>query len=180
MKRACSPPSPWWSRWAGACSGRWRSPSPAPRATTPSATPRRSMPTCGSSPARRCCRWAPPAERRASAQVDENCPMDLALTEDQLALREAVTDLLTKESPPERVRAAEPSGFDPELWALVAGMGLPSMTVPEAAGGGGGSMADLAVVAEEFGRRVPAAPLIEAAAATDALARAGAGPLLQE
>jgi len=106
--------------------------------------------------------------------------MDLSLTDDQLVLRDAVADLLTKESPPERVRAAEPSGFDPELWALVAGMGLPSMTVPEAAGGGGGSMADLAVVAEEFGRRVPAAPLIEAAAATDALARAGAGPLLQE
>jgi alkylation response protein AidB-like acyl-CoA dehydrogenase len=106
--------------------------------------------------------------------------MDLALTDDQLALREAVADLLGKESPPERVRAAEPSGFDPELWGLIAGMGLPSMTVPEAAGGGGGSMVDLALVAEEFGRRVPAAPLIEAAAASDLLARVGAGNLLQE
>jgi len=106
--------------------------------------------------------------------------MDLSLTDDQLALREAVADLLTKESPPERVRAAEPSGFDPELWGLVAGMGLPSMTVPEAAGGGGGSTVDLAVVAEEFGRRVAAAPVIEAAAATGLLARVGATGLLQD
>jgi alkylation response protein AidB-like acyl-CoA dehydrogenase len=106
--------------------------------------------------------------------------MELALTEDQLALRDAVTDLLTKESPPERVRAAEPSGFDPELWALVAGMGLPSLAVPEADGGGGGSLVDLALVAEEFGRRVPAVPLVDAAAATDLLARVGATELLGE
>jgi alkylation response protein AidB-like acyl-CoA dehydrogenase len=106
--------------------------------------------------------------------------MDLALTEDQLALRDAVADLLAKESPPERVRAAEPSGFDPALWALVTGMGLPSLAVPEQAGGGGGSMVDLVVVAEEFGRRVPAVPLVEAAAATGLLARVGATGLLQE
>ncbi|HVM67947.1 MAG TPA: acyl-CoA dehydrogenase family protein [Acidimicrobiales bacterium] len=106
--------------------------------------------------------------------------MDLALTDDQLALRDAVVDLLTKESPPERVRAAEPTGFDPELWALVAGMGLPSLTVPEAAGGGGGSMVDLALVLEEFGRRVAAVPLVEAAAATDLLAHVGASALLDE
>jgi len=106
--------------------------------------------------------------------------MDLALTEDQLALRDAVADLLAKESPPERVRAAEPAGFDPALWALVTDMGLPSLAVPDDAGGGGGSMADLAVVAEEFGRRVAAVPLIEAAAATDLLAHVGGGELLEE
>jgi len=105
--------------------------------------------------------------------------MDLALSDDQLALRDAVVDLLAKESPPERVRAAEPAGFDPALWALVSGMGLPSLAVAEGLGGGGGSLVDLAVVAEEFGRRVAAAPLIEAAAATDLLAQLGAGALLE-
>ena len=54
-------------------------------------------------------------------------------------------------------------------------MGLPAMAVPEDLGGGGASLLDLVLTAEEFGRRIPPAPLIEASAATNLLG-AWAGP----
>ena len=41
---------------------------------------------------------------------------DFSLDEEARALREAFSSLLTRECPPERVRAAEPGGFDEKLW----------------------------------------------------------------
>lgn len=93
--------------------------------------------------------------------------MDLAYTEEQQDLREHLASFFSKESTPERIRAAEPIGFDQELWGKVASMGLASMAVPEDLGGDGASMLDLVLTAEEFGRRIPPVPLIEAAAATN-------------
>lgn len=102
--------------------------------------------------------------------------MDLSYSDEQKDLRENLASFFSKESTPERVRAAEPSGFDPGLWEKIAGMGLPSMGVAEDLGGGGATLLDLVLTAEEFGRRIPPAPLIEAAAATNLLGRlAGAG-----
>ena len=101
--------------------------------------------------------------------------MDLALSDEQRDLRESLASFFSKESTPERVRAAEPSGFDPALWEKIAAMGLATMAVPEELGGGGANLLDLVLTAEEFGRRIPPAPLIEAAAATNLLARI-AGP----
>jgi alkylation response protein AidB-like acyl-CoA dehydrogenase len=96
--------------------------------------------------------------------------MDLDLTEDQLALREMVEGFTTKESPIAVVRDAEPLGFDPRLWHHVVAMGLPSMAVPEAAGGGGAGILDLAVAVEQLGRALSPVPVIEAAVATLTLA----------
>jgi alkylation response protein AidB-like acyl-CoA dehydrogenase len=101
--------------------------------------------------------------------------MDLSLTDEQHSVREAFGDLFLKESTPARVRAAEPLGFDPPLWQSLAQAGAISMGVPERLGGGGASTLELVLVAEEYGRRIAAVPLIEAVAAADVLSRVPAG-----
>jgi alkylation response protein AidB-like acyl-CoA dehydrogenase len=62
--------------------------------------------------------------------------MDLALTEEQLSVREAFAELFAAESPPARVRAAEVAGFDEGLWRLYAGTGALGIGVPPELGGG--------------------------------------------
>src|SRR5476649_1772843 len=57
--------------------------------------------------------------------------MDLSVSDEQRDLRETLTAFFAKESTIERVRAAEPTGFDLGLWEKVAAMGLPSMAVGE-------------------------------------------------
>ena len=99
--------------------------------------------------------------------------MDLKPSEEQQLLIEAFGALYAKESPPERVRAAEPSGHDPDLWRRLRENGVLEMAVGEEAGGWGASMLDLALVAEQHGRFLGAAPLIEAQVAARLLARAG-------
>jgi alkylation response protein AidB-like acyl-CoA dehydrogenase len=104
--------------------------------------------------------------------------MDLSLGEDQLTLRAAFAEFFDKESTVERVRAAEPLGFDQDLWTKLAGTGAIAMGLPEDAGGGGASNLDLVMVAEQFGRRIAPVPFVEAAAAGHVLARAGAADLV--
>ena len=104
--------------------------------------------------------------------------MDLSLSEDQLTLRAAFAEFFDKEATLERVRAAEPLGFDPDLWAKLAGTGAVAMGLPEDAGGGGATNLDLALVAEQYGRRIAPVPFIEAAAAGHVLAQAGAAGLM--
>ena len=96
--------------------------------------------------------------------------MDLDLTENQLALRETVGSFFANEAPISAVRAAEPLGFDAGLWAKVTDMGLATITVPEALGGGGCGFVDLGVVIEELGRSLAPVPLVEAAVANHLLA----------
>jgi alkylation response protein AidB-like acyl-CoA dehydrogenase len=98
--------------------------------------------------------------------------MDLSLSPEQSALHDAVARLYAKESHPGRVRAAEGSGFDPALWDALVQMGLPTMGVAEAHGGGGASLTDLAVVAEQHGAFLGSAPLIETMVAARLVARA--------
>src|SRR5687768_15839611 len=105
--------------------------------------------------------------------------MDLSFTPDQDALREATTRLYGKESHPERVREAEPGGFDPALWSAAVAMGLPTMAVPEELGGAGASLTDLAAAVEVHGAHLGLIPLVETAVATRLLARLpGASQLL--
>jgi alkylation response protein AidB-like acyl-CoA dehydrogenase len=89
--------------------------------------------------------------------------MDLSFTPDQDALREACQRLYDKESHGERVREVEAEGFDPVLWDAVVAMGLPVIALPEAAGGAGGSLTDLAVAVEVHGAHLGSAPLVETA-----------------
>ena len=102
--------------------------------------------------------------------------MDLALTEEQAALVTSFADLLAKRSSTEQVRAAEPEGFDPSLWEALLGIGVVEMAVPEAAGGWGAGLLDLALVAEQVGAALAPAPVIEAQVAARLLATTGIDP----
>jgi alkylation response protein AidB-like acyl-CoA dehydrogenase len=98
--------------------------------------------------------------------------LDLSLTRDQAALRDAVAALFRKESPVSLVRASEGTGFDRGLWDLVVRAGFPAMGIAEELGGAAATPIDLAVVAQEYGRALAPVPLIEAIVAGDLLARA--------
>ena len=108
--------------------------------------------------------------------------MDLNPSAEQQQLVDAFAALYGKESSTERVRAAEPLGYDPELWRRLRGLGVLEMALDEGAGGWGAAMLDLALVAEQHGRFLGSAPLIEAQVAARLLARletGGASDLLQ-
>jgi alkylation response protein AidB-like acyl-CoA dehydrogenase len=97
--------------------------------------------------------------------------VDLNLSDEQQQLVDSFGALYAKESSTERVRAAEPTGHDPELWLRLQENGALEMAVDERSGGWGASLLDLALVAEQHGRYLGAAPLIEAQTAARLLAR---------
>jgi alkylation response protein AidB-like acyl-CoA dehydrogenase len=97
--------------------------------------------------------------------------VDLKLDESQADVQQAFASLFAREAPLSRVRQAEPLGFDPALWATVSAAGVTTIAVPEGNGGAGGDLLDLALVAEQAGRHLAPAPVIEAAVATRLLAR---------
>ncbi|MGI9604174.1 MAG: acyl-CoA dehydrogenase family protein [Acidimicrobiales bacterium] len=97
--------------------------------------------------------------------------MRLELTDDEEAVRDVFAGFFEQESSIEVVRAAEPGGFDGDLWAKLAQTGAPGMAVDTSVGGGGATLADLAIVATEAGRRLAPLPFVEHAVATRAIAR---------
>lgn len=99
--------------------------------------------------------------------------VDLSLTGEQRQLVDSFGALFARESTPERVRAAEPVGFDPKLWKALLDIGAVQMAVDEATGGWGASELELALIAEQFGRTVASAPVIEAQVAARLLAESG-------
>jgi len=96
--------------------------------------------------------------------------VNLRLSEEQELLRESFEELFAAESSPERVRAAEPLGFDAGLWKQLVETGAAFMRVPEALGGSDASLLDAALVCELAGRHLASAPLAESIAATRLLA----------
>ncbi|MCV7259994.1 acyl-CoA dehydrogenase family protein [Mycobacterium shimoidei] len=99
--------------------------------------------------------------------------MDLSLSAEQGQLVDSFAAMYARESTSERIRAAEPLGFDPRLWKALLETGAVQMAVGEAAGGWGASELELALVAEQYGRAVASAPVIEAQVAARLLARSG-------
>lgn len=97
--------------------------------------------------------------------------MNLDHTEDQLALCDHFQRFFERESTMELVRDTEALGFDAELWRRAVDTGLPGMCVPDAVGGGGGSLLDGVLVAEQFGRSIAPIPLVDHLTAGRLLAR---------
>jgi alkylation response protein AidB-like acyl-CoA dehydrogenase len=106
-------------------------------------------------------------------------PADYTLDEDQQVLRDVVRTFLAKQCPSDRVRASEPSGWDAALWGELAELRVVPMGVPEALGGDGAGLSELAVVAEELGRAAAPVPLVETVVAARLLSRLGATERLQ-
>jgi alkylation response protein AidB-like acyl-CoA dehydrogenase len=104
--------------------------------------------------------------------------VDLSLSQEQLAVQSVFADFLAKEATAEKVRAAEPLGYDGALWEKLVAIGGTAMGLPADLGGGGAGALDLALVAVEAGRRIVPAPFVESTVAGRLLARAGAVDLI--
>jgi alkylation response protein AidB-like acyl-CoA dehydrogenase len=96
--------------------------------------------------------------------------VDLRPTDEQRQLVGAFAAVFADMSTPEDVQAAEPLGHAPPLWDAVRAMDGVAMAVPEGRGGGGGTLLDLALVAEQVGRTVAPVPLLDAQVAARLLA----------
>jgi len=100
--------------------------------------------------------------------------MKLDLTESQALLRDSVARLFCAESTMQRVRAAEQTGgFDRALWEQIVALGLVGMRA-SGAEEGGSSLLDAVLVAEQAGRHLVSAPLVEAIVAGALLERVAA------
>jgi alkylation response protein AidB-like acyl-CoA dehydrogenase len=105
---------------------------------------------------------------------------DYSLSEEQEAVRDAFRAFFSKTVSAARVRAAEPVGFDPALWQELRQQRVVSMALPEYLGGDGAQLVELALVAEEAGRRAAPVPVVEALVGARALAKlAPTGALLE-
>lgn len=93
-------------------------------------------------------------------------PALMAPVAEREQLREVVRDLLRKHADHEQVRAAAESadGYSEELWRrLNAELEIGRLAVPEAVGGHGYGIADLAVVLEECGAALLPEPVLSSA-----------------
>jgi alkylation response protein AidB-like acyl-CoA dehydrogenase len=99
--------------------------------------------------------------------------MDLELSDEQQAVVELFTSIAARGASREQVRSHEALGFSSELWELSRSAGVPGMALPEAVGGGGAGVLELALAVETLGRWVAPVPLIEHAVASRLLAAVG-------
>jgi 3-oxocholest-4-en-26-oyl-CoA dehydrogenase beta subunit len=102
---------------------------------------------------------------------------NLALSAEQEALRASARAFLQRACPPELVRrvgAPGGNGHDAGLWRGMAELGWVGLALPEAEGGGGGGLLDLAVVYEEAGRALVPTTLYSTVEAALLVDRAGA------
>jgi alkylation response protein AidB-like acyl-CoA dehydrogenase len=94
---------------------------------------------------------------------------------DQAALRDATRRFLDRHGDSAHVRhaMAEPLGYDTGTWKRLAGeLGLIGLAVPEAQGGLGASLREVAVVVAELGRALLPAPYVSTALAATTVAGA--------
>ncbi|ADP83048.1 acyl-CoA dehydrogenase family protein [Pseudofrankia inefficax] len=100
-----------------------------------------------------------------------------AFTEEQRELRRTVRAFLEQAAPEPEVRRLmeTPEGYDPAVWAQLAGeLDLVGLVIPEELGGAGATFVEVAIVAEEMGRRLLCAPYLSTAVlAVGTLLRSG-------
>ncbi len=104
--------------------------------------------------------------------------MDLTLDDDQRLLAESARQLFERTYPTTEARKAEerPERFSADLWTQAGELGWPGIALPEAVGGAGYGVLELAVLAEELGRAAVTLPLLTSYAATLPLLWAGRPP----
>ena len=101
--------------------------------------------------------------------------MDFGLSPEQSLLSTTVGRWAAGECPTSRVRRAVESvdGHDRELWRSLAAIGVTGLTIPEAHGGAGLEVLELALVAEQLGRFCVPGPFLAHAMATTAIIASG-------
>lgn len=100
--------------------------------------------------------------------------MEFTFSDEQEALRSTVRDVLARTCPPSvwRPLLDDERGWTDGLWATVVELGWTGLLVPEADGGLGLGMVDLAVVMEELGRASTPGPFFSSAVQATLAARA--------
>src|SRR5947209_11545413 len=98
--------------------------------------------------------------------------MDFELSDDQRALQDAAADLLGSLSTTEQVRAmaTREEAFDATLWKAMVEQGWTGVELSEDQGGLGLGVVEAAVLAEQVGAHVAAAPILENLLAVGAIA----------
>ena len=101
--------------------------------------------------------------------------MNFGLSDEQELLQETVRGFCANECPPNRLRALfdASSGHDASLWKGLAELGALGLIVPEAYGGAGLELLDLALVAEVMGQAALPGPFLGHQLVSIALASAG-------
>jgi len=100
--------------------------------------------------------------------------MDLAFTDEQDMLRDAVRGLCADAADTVRSLEDDPKGYDDGFWNQLATMGLTGLMLTEQHGGSAMGLLDAVVVYEEFGRSlVPSPHLASSVVAAGILAGAG-------
>ncbi|MEY2926790.1 MAG: hypothetical protein RL367_1267 [Pseudomonadota bacterium] len=102
--------------------------------------------------------------------------MQLSLPPESQPVKEMFERFFAAESTPARVRAAEPLGFDPELWRALVGLEAPLMRTTADVGGGAMSLFDACLMMEQAGRRLACVPLAENLVAARILGEIGGEP----
>ncbi|MGI5455672.1 acyl-CoA dehydrogenase family protein [Streptomyces sp. CA-249302] len=101
--------------------------------------------------------------------------MDAGFTAEQDEIRRTLRELLHRRCGSEELRAAldTPGGHDTALWSTLAEqLGLPGLALPEAYGGVGCSVTELALASEELGRALAPVPLLATAVLAGPVVRA--------
>src|SRR5262245_44390353 len=97
--------------------------------------------------------------------------MDLMLSGDQEAVRDAIREVLREQASIERVHAAMASddAFDARLWSTAAELGWFGLSVPETHGGAGYGLPEAMVLFVELGRSVAPGPWLGTVSAAHVL-----------
>ncbi|MFF3410718.1 acyl-CoA dehydrogenase [Streptomyces sp. NPDC002742] len=105
--------------------------------------------------------------------------MGIAVTPEQRELAEAVRGWIARAVPPEAVRKLldAPGSGRPPFWDALAAQGFLAAHLPEAYGGGGGDLVDLAVVVEEAARAALPGPFAAHVLTSAVLRSADADPV---
>src|SRR5512143_2652588 len=104
--------------------------------------------------------------------------MDFGLSEEQELLQRSAGEFLARECPPSFVRevARDDEGYPRGLYRQMAELGWLGLIVPEAYGGAGLGLLELALLMEQLGRAVVPGPFFSSAVlATLAIAHGGSG-----
>src|SRR3954449_7081514 len=101
--------------------------------------------------------------------------MPIAITDDQRALADSVSQILRRRDARADARALLDATTEqpPAAWPDLAGMGLLGLHVPEEYGGAGGDLTDLVVAVEELGRALTPGAFVSTVIASAVVVAAG-------
>ena len=105
---------------------------------------------------------------------------DITFTDEQAMLLETAVAFCRDKSPIRTVRnlLLDETGFDPAVWDEMVALGWTGIAIPEAHGGSGLSLAEIATIAEPMGRHLLATPFVSTQLAIQALLAVGDTALL--